>query len=45
MADIKPHKTDEALKAAQKILTAEGKDLRTLLYRDIFLNALEMPTG
>jgi uncharacterized protein (TIGR00730 family) len=41
MADIKPNKTDELLKAAQKILTAEGKDLRTLLYRDIILNALK----
>jgi len=40
MTDIKPHTTDEALRAAQKILTDEGKDLRTLLYRDIFLNAL-----
>jgi len=41
MADVKPYKTDKALKAVQKILTAEGKDLRTLLYRDIFLNALK----
>ena len=41
MADVKPHKTDEALRAAQKILTDERKDLRTLLYRDIFLNALK----
>jgi uncharacterized protein (TIGR00730 family) len=41
MADINPYKTAEALSTAQKILTAEGKDLRTLLYRDIFLNALK----
>jgi len=41
MAEIKPHKTDEILRAAREILTAEGKDLRTLLYRDIFLNALK----
>jgi len=41
MADAKPHRSDEALRAAQKILTAEGKDLRTLLRRDILLNALE----
>jgi uncharacterized protein (TIGR00730 family) len=40
MADIKPYRTDEALRAAENILTAEGKDLRTLLYRDILLNAL-----
>jgi hypothetical protein len=41
MADVNPYKADEELRAAQKILTAEGKDLRTLLYRDIFLNALK----
>jgi uncharacterized protein (TIGR00730 family) len=41
MADVKSYPTEEALRAAQKILTADGKDLRTLLYRDIFLNALK----
>jgi uncharacterized protein (TIGR00730 family) len=41
MADAKPHKTDEALKAAHKILAAEGKDLRASLYQDIILNALK----
>ncbi len=41
MADAKPFKTDEALSAARKILRAEGKDLRTLLYRDLLLNALK----
>lgn len=40
MANAKPDTTNKALKAAQKILTAEGKDLRTLLYRDILLDAL-----
>jgi uncharacterized protein (TIGR00730 family) len=41
MADIKLDKLDEALRAAQEILTSEGKDLRTLLYREIILNALK----
>ena len=31
----------EALKAAQEILTTESKDLRSLLYQDILLNALK----
>jgi uncharacterized protein (TIGR00730 family) len=41
MADAKPRNIDAALKAAQKILTGEGKGLRALLYRDILLNALK----
>jgi uncharacterized protein (TIGR00730 family) len=41
MANIKPDKLDEALRTAQKTLTDEGKDLRTLLYREIILNALK----
>jgi len=40
MADIKQRKKYVPIRAAQKILSAEGKDLRTLLYRDILLNAL-----
>ncbi|MCX6563850.1 MAG: LOG family protein [Candidatus Aminicenantes bacterium] len=41
MTNAKLQKTDEVLKAVQKTLTAEGKDLRTLLYRDILFNALK----
>jgi uncharacterized protein (TIGR00730 family) len=40
MADIKRRKKYVPIRAAQKILSAEGKDLRTMLYRDILLNAL-----
>ena len=31
----------DALKVAQEILTAEGKDLRSFLYKDIVINALK----
>ncbi len=41
MTKGKLSKDDEAIRAAQKILTAEGKDLRTLLCREILLNALK----
>ena len=32
---------EDALRAAQEVLTADGKSLRSLLYRDIVLNALK----
>jgi uncharacterized protein (TIGR00730 family) len=41
MTDVLPDKIEEALRAAQKILTPVGKDLRGLLYREIILNALK----
>jgi uncharacterized protein (TIGR00730 family) len=41
MTNVNPRRTDEALRTAQKILTAQGKDIRTLLYRDILFNALK----
>ena len=34
-------KAGDALKVAQEILTAEGKDLRSFLYKDIVINALK----
>ena len=33
--------TEDVLRTAQEILTTDGRDLRSLLYRDIFLNALK----
>ena len=33
--------TEDALRAAREILTTDGQDLRSLLYRDILLNALK----
>ncbi len=32
---------EDALRAAQEILSADGEDLRSLLYRDILLNAIK----
>ena len=40
-ADRKPDTIEDALRAAQEILTSNQKDLRSLLYRDILLNALK----
>lgn len=37
----RPENLDEALAAAQEILMTEDQDLRSLLYRDILLNALK----
>ena len=41
MAVAKSDSTENALKAAQEILTSDGKDLRSFLYRDIVMNALK----
>jgi uncharacterized protein (TIGR00730 family) len=41
VADVKPVKTEDALRAARKILAAEGRDLRSQLCKDIVLNALK----
>ncbi len=41
MAAWKTETAEEALEAAREILTTEGRDLRSLLYRDILLNALK----
>ncbi len=41
MTNIRPDKIEDALTTTEQILTAKGKDLRTLLYRDILLNALK----
>ncbi len=40
MAELKSARTQEALNAAKKILESNDRDLRTLLYKDIVLNAL-----
>ncbi len=37
----KPDNLEDALAAAREILTTEGQDLRSLLYRDILLNAIK----
>ena len=37
----RPENLDDALEAARVILTTEGQDLRSMLYRDILLNALK----
>jgi uncharacterized protein (TIGR00730 family) len=39
-AVVKSDRAENALKAAQEILTADGKDLRSFLYKDIVMNAL-----
>jgi uncharacterized protein (TIGR00730 family) len=41
MPGRKSENLDEALRAAQEILTSDSKDLRSVLYRDILLNALK----
>lgn len=41
MADVKSDNVEDALRAAQEVLTADGKDLRSLLYKDIVINALK----
>ena len=35
------HTAEDVLRAVQEILTADKRDLRSLLYRDIVLNALK----
>ncbi len=34
-------KTDTVIQALRQVLTADGKDLRSMLYKDIVLNALK----
>ena len=41
MAVAKSDSTESALRAAQEILRADGRDLRSFLYRDIVMNALK----
>jgi hypothetical protein len=41
MSTIKTERTETALKALRRILNAPGNDLRSLLYKDIILNALK----
>ncbi len=41
MPNRKPENMEEALQAAREILMSEGQDLRSVLYRDILLNALK----
>ena len=41
MAKVKPDQVEKTTRAIHKILTAEGKDLRSSLYREIILNALK----
>lgn len=41
MAVVKSDSTENTLKAVQQILTAEGKDLWSFLYKDIVINALK----
>jgi uncharacterized protein (TIGR00730 family) len=41
MATFKPDKMDAVMNALRKVLAADSKDLRSLLYKDIILNALK----
>ncbi len=41
MPPRKPENLEDALREAREILTSEGEDLRSLLYRDILLNAIK----
>ncbi len=41
MPPRKPENLEDALREAREILTTEGEDLRSLLYRDILLNAIK----
>ncbi len=41
MATTKPDKTESVIQALRRVLNAEGKDLRSLLYKDIIINALK----
>jgi uncharacterized protein (TIGR00730 family) len=41
LAVVKSHSAEDALKAAQEILTTDGKDLRSFLYKDIVMNAVK----
>ena len=41
MANRKPENMEDAIRAAQEILTDDSQDLRSMLYRDILLNALK----
>src|SRR5512136_862557 len=41
MPPRRPENLEDALQAAEAILTADSKDLRSVLYRDILLNALK----
>ncbi len=41
MADGRPDKKKDALRAAQEILSNDSKDLRSFLYKDIVMNALK----
>ena len=41
MAGVKSENTENALRAAQEILTSGDKDLRSFLYKDIVMNALK----
>lgn len=41
MTDVKSDNVEDALRAAQEVLTVGGKDLRSLLYKDIVMNALK----
>ncbi len=42
MPERKPENLEEALEAARLTLSSESRDLRSLLYRDILLNALKV---
>lgn len=41
MATFKPDKMDTVMKALRRILEADSKDLRSMLYKDIIINALK----
>ncbi len=41
MSTSRPDRTESVMQALRKVLTAEGKDLRSLLYKDIIINALK----
>ena len=45
MAKVKPDQVEKTTRAIHKILTAEGKDLRSSLYQEIILNALKCQRG
>jgi uncharacterized protein (TIGR00730 family) len=41
MPNLKPDKTESIVRALRQVLTADAKDLRSMLYKDIIINALK----
>jgi uncharacterized protein (TIGR00730 family) len=41
MPDSNPHNSEDTLRMVQEVLTSDGKELRSLLHKDLILNALK----